>query len=513
MPSLDTLSPVGTRSVGAARAALRTVVAGFRGQDRPGGRATPRRRGPVDARPAADGAAPIEILAWAAASGDTARLGVGLAEAAAAATGAAGAATLRRDGDGALVELGRWRSAGSSRAPAGIDVAARRGAVRLGTDAGPRLVCDGALVAPVRVRGTHWATIACWGVADAHHALDRLARLVTAAEPSVDGALERIALSERACEEAVLRRIATAVAAGRPLPEIDAMVVDEAVALLGADGGAIVLVPRPDARGHAHRAAARAIRDARAARSAAAPRPDDDCACGAAVPIRVGGVVRGALGVERAAGGPLPPATERRLAAFAELAAIALGNAERSRALSAEAREDELTGIANRRAFTERLAGEVGRARRYAGPLSLVLIDLDRFKRVNDTLGHQVGDAVLVETTRRLKALVRGGELVARIGGDELAWLLPETGVEGAVRAAERAIEAIRTRTFGPAGRITASAGVAGLQPGDGPSELVGRADGALLRAKADGEGTVRRSDAADPTESPPPGRYESPAR
>jgi diguanylate cyclase (GGDEF)-like protein len=223
--------------------------------------------------------------------------------------------------------------------------------------------------------------------------------------------------------------------------------------------------------------------------------------------------VRGALAVERAAGGRLPSATERRLAAFAELAAIALANAERGRALSAEAREDELTGIGNRRAFTERLTGEVERARRYAGPLSLVLIDLDRFKRVNDTLGHQVGDAVLVETTRRLAALVRGGELVARIGGDELAWLLPETGVRGAVRAAERALEAIGTGTFGAAGSITASAGVAGLRPGDGPSELVGRADGALLRAKADGAGAVRCADAPDQTESPPSRGYESPAR
>lgn len=492
MPSLSTLSPVGTRGIGAARAALRMFVAGVRSPDRSFGPAEVGRSRPADARPATNGVVPIEILTRAAASGDATRLGAGLAEAAAATTGASAAVTMRFDGDGVLVELGRWSSAGSSRVPAGVDIAARHLA-QLDTEAGAGLARGGALVAPVRVRGANWATVACWGIGDAHPALDRLARFLTVAEPTIGGLLERIALSERACEEAALRRIATAVAAGRPLPAIDAMVVDEAVALLGGDGGAIVLVPRPDAAGEAHRVASRAIRDCRPARSVPS-RADGGGQCAVAVPIRVCGVVRGALTIQRVAGGAMPSSTERRLAAFAELAAIALGNAERSRALSAEARQDELTGIGNRRAFTERLANELERARRYEGPLSLVLLDLDRFKRVNDTLGHQVGDAVLIEATRRLQELVRGGELVARIGGDELAWLLPETGAEGALRAAERAIDAIGSRAFGPAGRLSASAGVAGLRAGEGASELVGRADDALLRAKADGSGVARQS-------------------
>ena len=133
------------------------------------------------------------------------------------------------------------------------------------------------------------------------------------------------------------------------------------------------------------------------------------------------------------------PAEERRLAAFAELAAIAVANADARAELARLAETDPLTGLANRRAFTKRLNGEVERARRHGHLLTLVILDLDDFKGINDTHGHQVGDHVLAEVGRRLCATSRAGELVARIGGEEFAWILPQVDAAGAMAPVERA--------------------------------------------------------------------------
>jgi diguanylate cyclase (GGDEF)-like protein len=150
------------------------------------------------------------------------------------------------------------------------------------------------------------------------------------------------------------------------------------------------------------------------------------------------------------------------------------------------ARTDALTGLANHRAFRERLESDTARARRTGLPVSLVMIDLDHFKRVNDTWGHQGGDAVLREVARRLQASARRGDLSARVGGEELAWLLPETGLAAARDAAERLRRSIGGTPMAPADTITASLGVAELGPG-GPDDLVRRADAALYRAKQGG--------------------------
>ncbi len=160
------------------------------------------------------------------------------------------------------------------------------------------------------------------------------------------------------------------------------------------------------------------------------------------------------------------------------------------------ARTDALTGLANRRHFMEALAREVERARRYGHSLSLVLIDLDRFKDVNDTHGHAAGDDVLRATAAILREVSRDVDVAARIGGEELVLLLPETRAAGARSVAERVrrrIEASSPRSqAGEAFRVTASLGVASYAGGaETPEEILQACDAALYRAKGAGRNRV----------------------
>ncbi|MGX7707908.1 diguanylate cyclase domain-containing protein [Methylobacterium sp. Gmos1] len=160
------------------------------------------------------------------------------------------------------------------------------------------------------------------------------------------------------------------------------------------------------------------------------------------------------------------------------------------------ARHDPLTGLPNRLHFRESLEREIARCRRNAGGFALLCLDLDRFKLVNDTLGHQAGDALLCVVAERLKAVLRAEDTVARLGGDE--FVIVQTG-EGraadAQRLAERLIAAmvppVDLNGY-PAG-IGVSVGIAlAPQDGDDPDQLFARADQALYRAKADGRNTFR---------------------
>ncbi len=209
-----------------------------------------------------------------------------------------------------------------------------------------------------------------------------------------------------------------------------------------------------------------------------------------AAPITVGGRLWGCLAAgfsDRMA----PAGVEDRLARFADLVAMAIANAEAWEALAREAATDALTGLANHRTFEDRLESEVTRSRRYGRDLSLALLDFDHFKAVNDTHGHQVGNAVLVELARRLSAEVREGELVARIGGEEFAWLMPETDGEAAYVAAERIRRAIATEPFESVGRLTVSVGVCASEGGRDGTDLVRFADRALYWAKDSGRNTT----------------------
>jgi diguanylate cyclase (GGDEF)-like protein len=146
---------------------------------------------------------------------------------------------------------------------------------------------------------------------------------------------------------------------------------------------------------------------------------------------------------------------------------------------------DPLTGLPNRRAFDARLEEEVARAHRTGRPVSLVLLDLDRFKHINDTHGHPAGDAVLAETARRLLSAARPGDVVARVGGEEFAWIVPEAGAEEGLAAADRARAALTAGPFPGGLHVTASAGVCEIAEATGPEALYQLADQALYWSKA----------------------------
>lgn len=160
------------------------------------------------------------------------------------------------------------------------------------------------------------------------------------------------------------------------------------------------------------------------------------------------------------------------------------------------AHTDPLTQVVNRRALTMQLTSELDRARRYQSVLSLLMLDLDHFKTVNDTYGHLIGDDVLREVAGLLQTAIRSVDVVARYGGEEFVIVLPETPLAGAVTFAERIRAQIEHHPFcetqGPLS-ITASVGVA-VYPADGVEsveDLFARADDALYRAKAEGRNAV----------------------
>ena len=160
------------------------------------------------------------------------------------------------------------------------------------------------------------------------------------------------------------------------------------------------------------------------------------------------------------------------------------------------ANTDALTGLANRRRFMKALDQEVERAQRYARPLSLVLLDLDNFKKVNDTHGHAAGDDVLRAAAEVLRSVCRDLDLAARLGGEELALLLPETDAAGAGTVAERVRKRMEATSHlsavGGTFSVTASIGVASLSMGTDSGEvLLQTADEALYRAKKGGRNRV----------------------
>jgi diguanylate cyclase (GGDEF)-like protein len=152
---------------------------------------------------------------------------------------------------------------------------------------------------------------------------------------------------------------------------------------------------------------------------------------------------------------------------------------------------DTLTGLFNRRRLDQTFDQELGRAIRYGHPLALILIDLDRFKTVNDTHGHQTGDEVLQRVATILRQEVRSTDTVGRWGGEEFLIICPETDLGGAMAMAEKLRGAIAAADWPPQTHMTGSFGVAQFRDGDSMKDLVARADSALYRAKTTGRNRV----------------------
>ncbi|MEZ5101912.1 MAG: diguanylate cyclase [Thermoleophilia bacterium] len=173
--------------------------------------------------------------------------------------------------------------------------------------------------------------------------------------------------------------------------------------------------------------------------------------------------------------------------------------------LAAEASTDALTGLLNRSQLYSRAAEAVSLARRHNRPLACIMVDLDHFKKINDTYGHAAGDAVLREAAQRLRTVGRVSDVVVRYGGEEFLVLLPETDIDGAAAIAERirtTLSATPIRVEDALGSqgwldltVTASLGIATWdgETMDGPNALLAVADGALYRAKQNGRDRVER--------------------
>ena len=156
---------------------------------------------------------------------------------------------------------------------------------------------------------------------------------------------------------------------------------------------------------------------------------------------------------------------------------------------------DPLTGVYNRRYFMQKLKEEIERAERTNRPFSLIMLDIDHFKNVNDRFGHSVGDFALKKLTEMLKNNIRKIDILARWGGEEFMILLPETPKKHAVYVAEKLKHLLSNTDMPGVGTITASFGVSEYRPGDEVDSLIQRADDAMYRAKAAGRNRVEAYD------------------
>jgi diguanylate cyclase (GGDEF)-like protein len=174
--------------------------------------------------------------------------------------------------------------------------------------------------------------------------------------------------------------------------------------------------------------------------------------------------------------------------------------AERTRELVEKNKElevlsvtDKLTGLFNRRKLDEVLDEELIRARRYDVEFAVIIVDLDHFKRVNDTFGHGAGDDVLVRLAQILRHTTRDADAIARLGGEEFLVVCRHSTLQGALDTASKIRTAVGAHNFTGVGHITASFGVAGVRADDSAASLLARADAALYRAKDTGRNRVEQ--------------------
>jgi diguanylate cyclase (GGDEF)-like protein len=213
------------------------------------------------------------------------------------------------------------------------------------------------------------------------------------------------------------------------------------------------------------------------------------------VPLSVQGELIGVLNLSH----PRPKAFGeddlRMLILVAGQAAAAIQRFLMYEEMSRLAITDELTGLCNRRHFSDQLRSEIDRARRYGTCFSLAMMDIDEFKVINDTHGHSLGDRVLADMGKLLRKCGRCSDLIARYGGEEFILLMPMTDSEHAEMAAERLRATIQDHTFPRRKKLTVSIGFASYPDnGTTPQEILRRADTALYEAKRSGRNCVRGS-------------------
>ncbi|MGZ8781907.1 MAG: diguanylate cyclase domain-containing protein [Gaiellaceae bacterium] len=281
------------------------------------------------------------------------------------------------------------------------------------------------------------------------------------------------------------QRIQDAIAAETDPVELFAVVTEEVAVELGIAGTALV---RFETAGVGTVVGAFASRDSGLVTGATVDLGGDspaamvfatEAAVPGAVPVHVGARIWGAL---VATGGD-----DVRLAELALAGQPAIAFADASARLGALATRDVLTGLHDQRSFQEQLRSEAHRAERHERALSLVLVNVDGFRRINAEHGRLAADRVLAEVARRLATTVRNGEHVARLSADHFGWLLPETeGLNGWI-AAERARRAVAAAPLDGVCFVTASAGVCDYEDAETPDELLACAEVALAQAKSHG--------------------------
>jgi diguanylate cyclase (GGDEF)-like protein len=340
------------------------------------------------------------------------------------------------------------------------------------------------------------------------------ARELEAALSDASGARDRAAL---------LLAIASAVNSSLALEEVLNVALTHAGRIMGAVAGAMYLVRAgkaemyreasynlsPRARGGLREIDEEPLSSAIGAMRPLVVKLDEHTAPG----LELGGHPQHALVVPIQRSGQLMGAMELYLNAWRELnedqadllngvasqAAIAIRHAQLFQAQEENALTDELTKLPNRRALAQRFLQEMQRARRHRNAIAFMMIDLDHFKRVNDTYGHLNGDAVLAELAQILKGSARESDVCARYGGEEFALILHETTESGARILAERIRSKVATATFPGGLRLTISVGVAATDDAALFTQLMDRADQALYMAKQGGRNQVRVADMSAP--------------
>jgi diguanylate cyclase (GGDEF)-like protein/PAS domain S-box-containing protein len=316
-----------------------------------------------------------------------------------------------------------------------------------------------------------------------------------------------------AAEQAALRRVATAVAEEQSPEAVFALAAKEATDLLDADATNIgrvvgsqgvevmgawsvepaawpvgaVMQTRPDGEFDRLRTTGTAYRIDRFAEGDQSPLTSGGHRSAVFAPILVDGRFWGGLAVRSRREAAFSMSAEQQLTRFASLLGMVVSSINARSKLLRMATTDPLTGLVNHRAMHQRLREEVHRALRHQRPLALVLIDVDDFRGVNETGGHQHGDDTLREVARRMSREVRVEDCLARVGGDEFALVLPETNRLEAYAVAEKVRQRVAETPILGHARVTVSAGVCDLDYAQDASSLYRLADGALYWAKRHG--------------------------